>query len=98
MRPTVWYKIRRWRTAKVRLIGHGSVYLRYTPDIGASIPWFKSRTTGRARRLRIAVFHGVQMVEWRGARWVVTKQVLGSSSVKGEAGNFTARRPSRRRR
>jgi hypothetical protein len=98
MKPTIWYKIRRWRKARVRLIGHGPTYLRYTPDIGASIPWFKSRTTGRKRRIRIAVHHGVQMVEWRGARWVVAKQVLGSSSVTGEVGNFTTRRISRRRR
>lgn len=92
------YRLRRWRKARVRVIGTDSFYLRYTPDIGASIPWFKNKKTGYRRRIRIAAHHGVQMVEWRGARWVVSKQLLGSSSVKGEAGNFTARRPSRRQR
>ena len=75
-----------WRQERVRLVGtqkgRGDFYLRFTPNFGFSIPWFKNGN--RRRRIRYARHHGLQMVEWRRPRWYVTKQILGKSTVKGE--------------
>lgn len=75
--------LRAWWLSCVRGFGPGrrqpdGWYVRITPNVGFAIPWF-----GR-RRLRFARHHGLQLVEWRGERWMVTKQLLGHSSVRGE--------------
>lgn len=81
-----------WWKARVRTFGPGAKspdgwYVRLTPNLGFSLPWFGGR------RLRWAPHHGLQLVEWsagvtaRGeptGRWIVTRQVLGRSTVKGE--------------
>jgi len=66
-----------WRLARVRAIGRGDTYIRFSPNFGFSLPWF-------GRRLRWAWHHGLQLVAWRADRWVVTRQLLGTSKVKGE--------------
>jgi len=71
-----------WRVAKVRCWGRDT-YIRFTPDIGFAIAWFPR--AGKRRRIRAAKHHGLQMTEWRGARWVVVRQVLGRSTVNGES-------------
>ena len=77
-----------WRKAKVRCWGRDT-YIRFTPDIGFAIAWFPMRATAtkpkRRRRIRAAKHHGLQMTEWRGARWVVIRQIAGRSTVKKEA-------------
>jgi len=70
-------RIQSWWFAKVRAIGRGDCYVRLTPNLGLSLPWF-------GRRLRWAPHHGLQLVVWRGNRWVVSRQVLGTSRVQGE--------------
>jgi len=72
-----------WRKARVRLIQWGGTpnypyYVRFTPNFGISIPWF------RGRRIRFAWHHGLQLVRWVNVRWYVEKQVWGKSTVKGE--------------
>lgn len=86
-------RINFWRKDKVRVFESKSRdnYFRYTPTIGFAFV-IRNGSTGKRRRIRFAPHHGVQIVEWRGARWVVTKQLLGSSRVKGEIGAFKARR------
>jgi hypothetical protein len=79
-------RFRQWRAAKVRAIGRDT-YIRFTPSFGFSFPW------GKRRRIRYAAHHGLQLVEWREGvdaegfptgRWVVARQLLGRSTVKGE--------------
>ena len=76
-------RLRKWRKAKARIWGRGSNYIRFTPDVGFSLglPWKSKR--GFKQRIRFANHHGVQIVEWRSSRWVVTKQLLGKSKVIG---------------
>lgn len=78
---------RQWRDAKVRAIGRDT-YIRFTPSFGFSFP------RGKGQRVRYARHHGLQIVEWREGRdangdpigrWVVARQLLGRSTVKGEA-------------
>lgn len=77
---------RRWRQeGGVRGIGPGikgtanEWYIKWAPNFGASLPWFGGR------RIRIAKHHGVQIVRWlQSGRWVVARQLLGRSTVKGE--------------
>lgn len=86
-------RLNRWRIAKVRLISFGDMganYIRYTPTFGFAFAIRKGDNKLR-RRIRFAPHHGLQIVEWRGARWVVTRQILGSSRVKGEIGAFKPR-------
>lgn len=69
-----------WRMAKVRYIGWGPkplvpYHITFTPKLGFSLPWF-----GKSR-IRWAPHHGLQLVESNGHRWVVRKQVLGTSSL-----------------
>ena len=78
-------KFRAWRrNAGVRGFGPGisqptGWYIKFTPNFGLSIKWLKGR------RLRYALHHGLQRVAWNpGGRWVVEKQLLGNSKVKGE--------------
>ena len=86
-----------WRKSKVRVWGKGSFYLRYTPDIGFAIPWFK-HSTGRKQRIRVAWHHGIQMVQWRGARWVVTRQLFHTKSrVNKECFDLPAKKTPKRR-
>ena len=88
-----WRQIRRagnWRRGKIRIIQWGGpptwpTYIKLTPNFGIGIAWFKRKSPPRVRRLRMAYHHGVQMVEWYGARWVVTKQILGKSRVNHES-------------
>jgi hypothetical protein len=80
---------RAWRKERVRLIEFGRApdfpwYFRWTPSLGLGIPWPDTKD-GRPRRLRAATHHGVQITTWQGARWVVTRQLLGHSTVKKEA-------------
>lgn len=75
--------IRDWWVSRIRMIEVGRWYFRLTPHLGVGTPWFKDR--GRKTRLRASRYHGVQRVTWYGARWVVTKQLLGRSRVKGES-------------
>ena len=77
-------RFKAWRKARVRLWGHGDTYIRFAPDFGFAVRWFNNRSNGRRQRIRVARHHGVQMVEWRGARWVVTKQIMGKSTVNKE--------------
>jgi hypothetical protein len=78
-----WFKA--WRLAKVRLIGKDT-YIRFTPNFGFSVPWFKNRKNGRRRRIRWARHHGLQLMEWNNVgRWIVAKQILGHSTVRGES-------------
>jgi len=94
-------KFRKWRKAKVRFLfqfgraPHYPFYVRYAPSWGFGIPWPSRWAEAKEvvywgqssvpRRLRAAKHHGVQIVEWRGARWVVTRQLLGKSRVTKEA-------------
>ena len=80
----MWKRFLAWRKAKVRCWGRDT-YIRFTPNVGFSFPWFKNKKRGRRQRIRAAWHHGVQITEWRGARWVVVKQVLGRSKVNREA-------------
>lgn len=87
-------KFRRWRSARIRFLfqwgppPHYPFYVRLTPFIGFSIPWFKTKQ-GEITRLRWAFVHGLQVVVWNGRRWVVRRQIapwlFGRSKVKGEA-------------
>ena len=79
-------RFKKWRAAKVRAIGRDT-YIRFTPSFGFSFPW------GKGQRVRYAAHHGLQLVQWRRGvdaegmpvgRWVVARQVLGRSTVKGE--------------
>ena len=86
-------RLKTWWKAEIRGFGpdlHGPVdpdrsawsiwYVRITPFFGFAIPWT------RGRRLRYARPHGLQLVEWRSnGRWVVSRQLLGTSTVRGEA-------------
>lgn len=81
-----------WRLARVRLFEGRNFYIRYTPNFGLGIPWFKSRRTHRMRRIRMAYHHGIQMVEWRGARWVVSIQIFGKSRVNKESFDLNQRK------
>jgi hypothetical protein len=73
-----------WKKAKVRALEFGPepdypYYVRLTPNFGLGIPWFKGK------RLRIAVHHGVQLVQRSsGGRWCVKRQLFSKSLVKGE--------------
>ena len=100
MKPKKYNKFQLWRMAKVRMIGKGDSYIRFTPNWGFAFRWPKNRKTGRRRRVRVAWHHGVQLVEWHGARWVVHHQVLGHSRVKGESfmPSVPGSRRTRRRR
>jgi len=76
-------RFRLWRKSCVRGVGPGmrsprGWYIKWTPQWGACINWFGGS------RLRIALHHGVQLVVWRGERWVVDKQILGRSRVISE--------------
>jgi hypothetical protein len=73
---------RQWRAEKVRLIERNDTYIRFTPNFGFSFPWFRNGQF--RRRVRFALHHGLQIVEWRHSRWFVSKQVLGKSKVKYE--------------
>ena len=53
-------------------------YVRLSPNFGFSFPWFGNS------RVRYALHHGLQRVVWSANRWVVDKQLLGRSKVKGE--------------
>ena len=77
--------LKRWRKAKVRVIAWRDWYIRWTPNFGIGTPWPKSKNPSRMRRLRLAWHHGVQIITWRGARWVVTQQLLGTSKVNKES-------------
>lgn len=75
--------LKQWWKARVRGFGPGrrsplGWYVRITPSLGFAIPWTKGR------RIRWARHHGLQLVELRGERWVVARQLFGRSSVKGE--------------
>lgn len=81
-------KFRRW-WRKSRLIEWGPApfhpwYIRISPGRGLGTPW-PDHADGRSRRLRVAKIHGIQIVTWQGARWVVTRQLLGHSTVNKEA-------------
>jgi hypothetical protein len=96
---TQWGRFKRWRKARVRYISFGKSgdnYFRYAPNWGFAFPWFKSKHNQRRRRIRAAYHHGVQIVEWRGARWVVVVQVFGKSRVNRESFDLT--RPNSRRK
>jgi hypothetical protein len=80
-----------WRHAKVRLLEFRNGYIRFTPMLGIGMPWFRD-STKRPRRLRVAKHHGFQIVTWYGARWVVTKQLLGKSTVNKEAFDIKRRK------
>ena len=88
-----WRQVRRagnWRRGRVRILQWGgpptyATYIRFTPSLGLGVHWFKGKSPPRARRLRVARHHGIQMVEWYGARWVVTKQLFGASRVVKES-------------
>lgn len=82
---------RQWKKERIRMFERGDFYIRFTPNFGFSIPWFKG-PNGRRRRLRFALHHGLQIVEWRAVRWMVAKQVLGKSKVIGEQYLANARR------
>lgn len=74
---------RPWWRARVRCIGRDT-YIRFTPSFGFGVPWFPWK--GLRRRLRYARHHGLQLVVWNNVgRWVVSKQVFGQSTVKGES-------------
>ena len=83
-----------WRRAKVRCWGRDT-YIRFTPSLGFGIAWFPTRATAtkprRRRRIRAAKHHGLQITEWRGARWVVVRQVLGRSTVNKESFDLEGR-------
>ena len=80
--------IRAWRRAKPRQLKWGGAphypwYIRICGNFGAGCPLPESK--GRPRRLRLAKHHGLQIVTWQGARWVVTRQLAGHSTVNKEA-------------
>lgn len=78
----MWKKFLAWRRAKVRVIGKDT-YIRFTPNFGFSFPLLKRG--GKRRRVRYARHHGLQITMWYGARWVVTNQLIGKSTVKKES-------------
>ena len=88
-----WRVIRRagnWRRGRLRIIQWGKpphypTYIKITPNFGIGLAWFRNRKTKRQRRVRVAWHHGVQVIEWYGARWVVVKQVAGKSRVNKES-------------
>lgn len=85
---TVGKRFRTWRK-KSRLLEWGPApfrpwYIRVSPGKGLGTRW-PDAADGRPRRLRVAKHHGAQIVTWQGARWVVTKQLLGHSTVNKEA-------------
>lgn len=71
---TAW---QRWRRAKVRALGRHN-YVRFTPDFGFAV------SLAGGRRVRFAWHHGLQLVRWHRNRWIVERQLLGKSTVKGE--------------
>ena len=81
--------IKLWNREGVRGIGpamknRDGWYIRFTPNFGFS---FMLRPVGLdARKLRFARHHGLQIATWRHGteRWVVERQLLGRSTVKGE--------------
>lgn len=85
-----------WRLTRVRFLFQWGgapdypFYIRLTPNFGIGMRWFRS--DGKKRRLRIAKHHGVQITSWYGARWVVTKQLFGRSTVIGESMTEAAQR------
>jgi len=81
--------LKAWWISRIRMIERGRWYFRLTPSLGIGMPWLKDR--GRPTRLRIAKHHGIQRVTWYGARWVVTKQLLGRSTVNGESKDLERR-------
>ncbi len=88
-----WRVIRRavnWRRGRLRIIQWGGdpnwpTYIKLTPNFGIGLAWFKNPKTLRTRRVRMAWHHGIQVVEWYGARWVVVRQVAGTSRVNKES-------------
>lgn len=85
------HHFRLWRMERVRLVEFANWYFRWTPSFGIGTPWFRSKRLHRPQRLRMAKHHGVQVTEWRGARWVVVKQLLGCSTVIGESFDLPSR-------
>lgn len=72
-------RFKQWKLARVRALSLSSFfYIRFTPNFGFGFP------LGRSRRLRFAAHHGLQLVVWRGERWVVGRQLFGRSTVRGE--------------
>jgi hypothetical protein len=58
-------------------------HITITPRLGFAVPW-KKTPDGTRERIRWAPHHGLQIVTWTGYRWVVRRQLLGSSKVKFE--------------
>ncbi len=74
-----------WKRVRIRLIKHGDNYLRFTPNFGFGIPWFKMRQTKRTRRMRVAWHHGVQIIDAPrtvGCCQPATRQVAGEGMTK----------------
>jgi hypothetical protein len=79
-----------WRGERVRLAQcctspHYPYYIRFTPNLGIGFP------LSETRRVRLARQHGLQITRWTGKRWVVEKQLLGKSTVKGEVKDGSVR-------
>ncbi len=92
-------RFRSWRKERVRLIEWGRApgrawYIRWSPSWGLGFPWFRVRKP-RPGRIRVAKHHGVQLTEWRGARWVVIRQLLGNSTVKKECFDLLPKKRAR---
>ena len=100
MKPKKYNKFQLWRLAKVRAIGWRGNYVLFTPNWGVGIPWLRNKKTSRKRLIRAGRLHGLQLIEWHGARWVVHHQVLGHSRVRGESfmPSVPGSRRTRRRR
>jgi len=83
-------KFQQWRMARARFLfqlggaPYYPWYIRITPSFGFGVPWFR-RGDGKKQRIRAAKHHGLQITTWYGARWVVTRQVFGRSTVIGES-------------